>query len=64
MFLEGNEKGAFTFALKPVVSDPIFDKSKFIIFKNRLFWSLFGEFFVKSMQEKTMAETEIVKRNP
>ena len=29
VFLEGNEKGAFTFALKPVVSDPIFDKSKF-----------------------------------
>ena len=28
VFLEGNEKGAFTFALKPVVSDPIFDKSK------------------------------------
>eukprot|EP00092_Neocalanus_flemingeri_P005309 GFUD01005717.1.p1 GENE.GFUD01005717.1~~GFUD01005717.1.p1 ORF type:complete len:913 (-),score=220.83 GFUD01005717.1:325-3063(-) len=26
VFLEGNEKGAFTFALKPVVSDPIFDK--------------------------------------
>ena len=29
VFLEGSEKGAFTFALKPVVSDPIFDKSKF-----------------------------------
>ena len=28
VFLEGNEKGAFTFALKPVVSDPIYDKSK------------------------------------
>ena len=28
VFLEGNEKGAFTFALKPVVSEPIFDKSK------------------------------------
>ncbi len=28
VFLEGNERGAFTFALKPVVSDPIFDKSK------------------------------------
>ena len=28
VFLEGHEKGAFTFALKPVVSDPIFDKSK------------------------------------
>ena len=28
VFLEGNEKGAFTFALKPVVSDPIFDKSE------------------------------------
>lgn len=26
VFLEGNEKGAFTFALKPVVSDPIYDK--------------------------------------
>ncbi|TRY78048.1 hypothetical protein TCAL_06620 [Tigriopus californicus] len=26
VFLEGSEKGAFTFALKPVVSDPIFDK--------------------------------------
>merc|ERR1712223_1938093 len=26
VFLEGNEKGAFTFALKPIVSDPIFDK--------------------------------------
>lgn len=26
VFLEGNERGAFTFALKPVVSDPIFDK--------------------------------------
>ena len=51
MFLEGNEKGAFTFALKPVVSDPIFDKSKFIIFEDRLFWSRFGEFFVKSMQD-------------
>jgi hypothetical protein len=29
VFLEGNEKGAFTFALKPVVSDPIYDKSKY-----------------------------------
>lgn len=29
VFLEGNEKGAFTFALKPVVSDPIYDKSEF-----------------------------------
>ena len=28
VFLEGTDKGAFTFALKPVVSDPIFDKSK------------------------------------
>ena len=28
VFLEGNEKGAFTFALKPVISDPIYDKSK------------------------------------
>jgi Rel/ankyrin family protein len=28
VFLEGNEKGAFTFALKPVVSDPIYDKSE------------------------------------
>ena len=28
VFLEGNEKGAFTFALKPVVSDPIYDRSK------------------------------------
>ena len=28
VFLEGSEKGAFTFALKPVVSDPIYDKSK------------------------------------
>jgi len=26
VFLEGNEKGAFTFALKPVISDPIYDK--------------------------------------
>jgi len=26
VFLEGNEKGAFTFALKPVVSDPIYDR--------------------------------------
>lgn len=26
VFLEGSEKGAFTFALKPVVSDPIYDK--------------------------------------
>ena len=51
VFLEGNEKGAFTFALKPVVSDPIFDKSKFVIFKNRLFWSRFGVFFMKSMQD-------------
>ena len=31
VFLEGNEKGAFTFALKPVVSDPIYDKSEFKI---------------------------------
>ena len=31
VFLEGNEKGAFTFALKPVVSDPIYDKSEFHI---------------------------------
>ena len=29
VFLEGNEKGAFTFALKPVVSDPIYDRSEF-----------------------------------
>ena len=29
VFLEGNDAGAFTFALKPVVSDPIYDKSKF-----------------------------------
>ena len=29
VFLEGNEKGAFTFALKPIVSDVIYDKSKF-----------------------------------
>ena len=28
VFLEGTEKGAFTFALRPVVSDPIYDKSK------------------------------------
>jgi len=26
VFLEGNDQGAFTFALKPVVSDPIYDK--------------------------------------
>jgi len=26
VFLEGTEKGAFTFALRPVVSDPIYDK--------------------------------------
>ena len=26
VFLEGSERGAFTFALKPVVSDPIYDK--------------------------------------
>ena len=26
VFLEGAERGAFTFALKPVVSDPIYDK--------------------------------------
>jgi len=26
VFLEGSEKGAFTYALRPVVSDPIFDK--------------------------------------
>ena len=31
VFLEGNDKGAFTFALKPVVSDPIYDKSKFVL---------------------------------
>ena len=30
VFLEGNEKGAFTFALKPVISDPIYDRSKII----------------------------------
>lgn len=30
VFLEGTDKGAFTFALKPVVSDPIFDKSKLL----------------------------------
>ena len=28
VFLEGTEKGAFTFALRPVVSDPIYDKSE------------------------------------
>ena len=27
VFLEGSEKGAFTYALRPVVSDPIYDKS-------------------------------------
>ena len=32
VFLEGNEKGAFTFALKPVVSDPIYDKSELFSF--------------------------------
>ena len=32
VFLEGNEKGAFTFALKPVVSDPIYDRSKSTLF--------------------------------
>ena len=32
VFLEGNEKGAFTFALKPVVSDPIYDKSEWFSF--------------------------------
>ena len=31
VFLEGNEKGAFTFALKPVVSDPIYDRSKSVL---------------------------------
>ena len=30
VFLEGSEKGAFTYALRPVVSDPIFDKSNSI----------------------------------
>ena len=35
VFLEGNEKGAFTFALKPVVSDPIYDKSKFLVVSHR-----------------------------
>ena len=30
VFLEGTEKGAFTFALRPVVSDPIYDKSKLL----------------------------------
>lgn len=29
VFLEGSEKGKFTFPLKPQVSDPIYDKSKF-----------------------------------
>ena len=32
VFLEGNEKGAFTFALKPVVSVPIHDKSELFSF--------------------------------
>ena len=42
VFLEGSEKGAFTFALKPVVSDPIYDKSKAIHFYSYLviFFSL------------------------
>ena len=31
VFLEGNEKGAFTFALKPVVSDPIYDKKADVV---------------------------------
>ena len=37
VFLEGNEKGAFTFALKPVVSDPIYDRSKLI----EIIWETF-----------------------
>ena len=41
VFLEGNEKGAFTFALKPVVSDPIYDRSKLIeIIREVLFLAL------------------------
>lgn len=34
VFLEGSQKGKFTLALKPVVSEPIYDKSK-NIFRSR-----------------------------
>ena len=47
VFREGNEKGAFTFALKPVVSDPIYDKSKFLVVSHRSYkiWAFFGFYF-------------------
>ena len=38
VFLEGTVPGKFTLALKPVVSEPIFDKSNFLAFSLKLFF--------------------------
>ena len=51
VFLEGTQRGKFTLALKPVVSEPIFDKSNYhslLFFKEvhgKMFLHIYTNFF-------------------